>query len=51
MVQTVPEDQIVPTLLERARVIAADMEAKAAAEGETITDMGPTVVPVTGTAS
>ena len=51
VVQTVPEDQIVPTLLERARVIAADMEAKAAAEGETITDMGPTVVPVTGKAS
>ena len=51
VVQTVPEDQIVPTLLERAKEIAAQMDAKAAAQGETLPDAGPMVVPVTGRAS
>nr|WP_154313423.1 MULTISPECIES: flavodoxin-dependent (E)-4-hydroxy-3-methylbut-2-enyl-diphosphate synthase [Bifidobacterium] len=51
VVQTVPEDQIVPTLLERAKEIAAQMDAKAAAEGETLPEAGPMVVPVTGRAS
>ena len=51
VVQTVPEDQIVPTLLERAKEIAAQMDAKAAAQGETLPEAGPTVVPVTGRAS
>ena len=51
VVQTVPEDQIVPTLLERAKEIAAQMDAKAAAQGETLPEAGPMVVPVTGRAS
>ena len=51
VVQTVPEDQIVPTLLERAKEIAAQMDAKAAVEGETLPEVGPMVVPVTGRAS
>ncbi|WP_155804915.1 flavodoxin-dependent (E)-4-hydroxy-3-methylbut-2-enyl-diphosphate synthase [Bifidobacterium sp. 7101] len=51
VVQTVPEDQIVPTLLERAKEIAAQMDAKAAAQGETLPNAGPMVVPVTGRAS
>ena len=51
VVQTVPEDQIVPTLLERAKEIAAQKDAKAAAEGETLPEAGPMVVPVTGRAS
>lgn len=51
VVQTVPEDQIVPTLLERAKEIAARMDAKAAVQGETLPEAGPMVVPVTGRAS
>ena len=51
VVQTVPEDQIVPTLLERAKEIAAQMDAKAAVQGETLPEVGPMVVPVTGRAS
>ncbi|MBI0144836.1 MULTISPECIES: flavodoxin-dependent (E)-4-hydroxy-3-methylbut-2-enyl-diphosphate synthase [Bifidobacterium] len=51
VVQTVPEDQIVPTLLERAKEIAAQMDAKAAVQGETLPELGPMVVPVTGRAS
>ena len=51
VVQTVPEDQIVPTLLERAKEIAAQMDAKAAAQGGTLPEAGPMVVPVTGRAS
>lgn len=51
VVQTVPEDQIVTTLLERAKEIAAQMDAKAAAQGETLPEAGPMVVPVTGRAS
>ncbi len=51
VVQTVPEDQIVPTLLERAKQIAAQMDAKAAVQGETLPEVGPMVVPVTGRAS
>lgn len=51
VVQTVPEDQIVPTLLERARAIAAEMEVQSAAEGESMPASGPIVVPVTGRAS
>lgn len=51
VVQTVPEDRIVPTLLERAKEIAAQMDAKAAAQGETLPEAGPMVVPVTGRAS
>ncbi|RMA46529.1 4-hydroxy-3-methylbut-2-en-1-yl diphosphate synthase [Bifidobacterium sp. wkB344] len=51
VVQTVPEDQIVPTLLERAKEIAAQMDAKAAAQGEILPEAGPMVVPVTGRAS
>ena len=51
VVQTVTEDQIVPTLLERAKEIAAQMDAKAAAQGETLPEAGPMVVPVTGRAS
>ena len=51
VVQTVPEDQIVPTLLERAKEIVAQMDAKAAAQGETLPEAGPMVVPVTGRAS
>ena len=51
VIQTVPEDQIVPTLLERAKEIAAQMDAKAAVEGETLPEVGPMVVPVTGRAS
>lgn len=51
VVQTVPEDQIVPTLLERAKEIAARMDAKAAVQGETLPEARPMVVPVTGRAS
>ena len=51
VVQTVPEDQIVPTLLERAKEIAAQMDAKAAVQGGTLPEVGPMVVPVTGRAS
>ena len=51
VVQTVPEDQIVSTLLERAKEIAAQMDAKAAVQGETLPEVGPMVVPVTGRAS
>ncbi|MCP8613706.1 flavodoxin-dependent (E)-4-hydroxy-3-methylbut-2-enyl-diphosphate synthase [Bifidobacterium asteroides] len=51
VVQTVPEDQIVPTLLERAKEIAAQMDAKAAVQGETLPEVGPMVVPVTSRAS
>lgn len=51
VVQTVPEDRIVPTLLERAKEIAARMDTKAALQGETLPEAGPMVVPVTGRAS
>lgn len=49
VVQTVPEDQIVPTLLERARAMAAQMEENKDADSANAEGShgGPIVVPVT----
>jgi len=48
VIETVPEDQIVPTLLEHAREIAGQMESESAASGTPVAKSGPVVVPITG---
>ena len=48
VIETVPEDQIVPTLLEHAREIAGRMESESAASGTPVAKSGPVVVPITG---
>ena len=48
VIETVPEDQIVPTLLEHAREIAGRMESESAASGTPVAKSGPVVIPITG---
>ena len=48
VIETVPEDRIVPTLLEHAREIAGRMESERAESGQPVAQGGPVVVPITG---
>ena len=48
VIETVPEDRIVPTLLEHAHEIADRLERENAANGTVTPQSGPVVVPITG---
>ena len=48
VIQTVPEDQIVDTLLSKAMEIADQMKDDAEAEGKSLEGTQPVVVPVQG---